>query len=313
VSTVYDTSDMDAAGEVMCTQYTSMRLSTRGQRRGLRITQDRLGPIRLDRTTFRMDFDAAGDPLESVYIGHLLDGGLRYRNGGTESAYLQGDVFSAGPPDAPLAARVREADCVFAVIPPELLGEVAQPGPGDPRPVRLTGFAPVSPVAAQRWVRTYTYARGVAADDLDPRSASLIVGLTARLLAATTLAVFPHTALLDPTAEDRHDARPETLRRAIAFIEANPQRDIGVAAIAEAACVTIRGVQLAFRRHLDTTPMAYLRRVRLHLARQDLLRADPATASVAAVGARWGFVNPSHFATLYREEFGEQPRRALER
>jgi AraC-like DNA-binding protein len=313
VTTVYDASDMDTAGEVMCAQYTSMRLSTQGRRRGLRIAQDRLGPIRLDRTTFRMDFDAEGDPLDAVYIGHVLDGRLSYRNRGTDSVYVPGDVFFASLPDEPLKAYVREADCAFAVIPRALLGEVAHTRPDDSRSVQLTGFVPVSAQATERWVRTYAYARSVAADNAEPQSASLILGPTARLLASAALEAFPHTALLDPTAEDRHDAHPETLRRAIAFIEANPQRDISIAAIADAACVTIRSVQLAFRRHLDTTPMAYLRRVRLHLARQDLLHADPTTTSVAAVGARWGFVNPSHFATLYREEFGEQPRRTLER
>jgi transcriptional regulator GlxA family with amidase domain len=77
--------------------------------------------------------------------------------------------------------------------------------------------------------------------------------------------------------------------------------------------VSPRAVQLAFRPHLDTTPMAYLRRVRLRLAHRELLDADPATSSVSAVAARWGFLNPSHFATLYRREFGRTPSRTLGR
>jgi transcriptional regulator GlxA family with amidase domain len=77
--------------------------------------------------------------------------------------------------------------------------------------------------------------------------------------------------------------------------------------------VTIRAVQFAFRRHLDTKPMAYLRRVRLHLAHRELQEADPATTSVAAVAARWGFGNAGHFATVYRREFGRRPSRTLER
>jgi AraC-like DNA-binding protein len=278
----------------------------------VRLAQERLAPVRLDRTTFRMAFDVEGDPLEAIYVGHLLAGQLGYRNRGTDSEHAPGDVF-ARDPNEPLTARVQDADCELAIMSPSLLSEVAQTGPDDPRPVQLTGSTAVSPEAARRWVHTYTYAHAIATDDLDPESASLTIEQAMRLLAATTLAVFPHTALLEPTGQDRHDVRPDTLRRAIAFIEANPRRDISVAAIADAVCVTIRSVQLAFRRHLDTTPMAYLRRVRLSQAREDLLRADPTTTSVAAVGASWGFVNPSHFATLYREEFGEQPRRTLER
>ena len=53
-----------------------------------------------------------------------------------------------------------------------------------------------------------------------------------------------------------------------------------------AAHVTIRAVQLAFRRHLDTTPADYLRRVRLDRARHDLIAADPARDSITAVAYR---------------------------
>jgi AraC-like DNA-binding protein len=113
------------------------------------------------------------------------------------------------------------------------------------------------------------------------------------------------------TVEDHYAAHPESLHRAVSFIEANPHRELTAADIAAAAGVTVRAVQLAFRRHLDTTPMAYLRRVRLHLAHQDLLDGDPATDSVTAIGARWGLVNPSHFATLYRREFGQSPSHTL--
>jgi transcriptional regulator GlxA family with amidase domain len=89
----------------------------------------------------------------------------------------------------------------------------------------------------------------------------LIVGSTARLLAATALATFPNTALPGPGVRDRRDASPATLRRAIAFIDEHVHDDIVGAEIAAAAGVTIRAAQLAFRRHLDTTPLGYLRRL----------------------------------------------------
>jgi hypothetical protein len=51
-----------------------------------------------------------------------------------------------------------------------------------------------------------------------------LMGDAARLL--TISATVPNIALLDPTIEDRHDAHLRTLRRAIAFIEANPDLDL---------------------------------------------------------------------------------------
>ena len=135
----------------------------------------------------------------------------------------------------------------------------------------------------------------------------------ARLLAATVLTAFPNTALTDPAIEDRRDAHPATLRRAVAFIDEHAHTDITTADITTAASVTIRAVQLAFRRHLDTTPTGYLRQVRLGHARHDLLAAHPVRDSVTAVAYRWGFPSPSRFAAYYRAAYGVLPGNTLRR
>jgi transcriptional regulator GlxA family with amidase domain len=83
------------------------------------------------------------------------------------------------------------------------------------------------------------------------------------------------------------------------------------AEIAAAAGVTIRAVQLAFRRHLDTTPLGYLRRVRLDYAHRQLAAADPQHESVTAVAYRWGFANSSRFAAYYRQAYGVLPSHTL--
>ena len=111
---------------------------------------------------------------------------------------------------------------------------------------------------------------------------------------------------------DARDATSRTVERAVAFIETNPDLSIGLADIARAAFVTPRAVQLAFRRHLGTTPTAYLRRVRLERAHDDLADADPADDTVTAIAARWGFTG-SRFASLYRDTYHERPSDTLHR
>ena len=103
------------------------------------------------------------------------------------------------------------------------------------------------------------------------------------------------------------------MRRAVAYIEANPDLEIGVADVARAAQVSIRALQLAFRRHLDTTPMAYLRRVRLDRVYADLAAADPRETTVTAVTARWGFPAVGRFSADYHNTYGEYPRDTLRR
>ncbi|MEV7027004.1 helix-turn-helix transcriptional regulator [Kitasatospora sp. NPDC093558] len=109
------------------------------------------------------------------------------------------------------------------------------------------------------------------------------------------------------TLTDRTDATSATLRKAIAFIETNAEREITLADIAAAAFVTPRALQYAFRRHLDTTPLAHLRRVRLDAAHRDLLAADPGATTVTEIAMRWGFAHPGHFAGLYRDAYRRTP------
>jgi anti-anti-sigma factor len=112
---------------------------------------------------------------------------------------------------------------------------------------------------------------------------------------------------------DRSQAATGTVGRAVAFIEERAGDDISVADIAGAAFVTVRAVQLAFRRYLGTTPLGYLRRVRLERAHQQLLSADPDRTTVTAVAADWHFTNTSRFTAYYRATYGVSPAQTLRR
>nr|WP_237557763.1 helix-turn-helix transcriptional regulator [Streptomyces sp. SID5470] len=102
------------------------------------------------------------------------------------------------------------------------------------------------------------------------------------------------------------------MRRALAHIDDHADRPLTVAQIAEAAHISVRALQYAFRRHLDSTPLAYLRQVRLSHAHDELAAADPEDGStVTDIAARWGFYHPGRFATLYRHAYDRSPRRTL--
>ena len=130
------------------------------------------------------------------------------------------------------------------------------------------------------------------------------------MLAAVTVSTF--TTEPERGSAGQSGAGAATVRRAVAFLEANPDLDLGVVDVARACHVSVRALQLAFRRHLDTTPMAYLRRVRLDRVRADLRTAGPGQGvTVTQIAARWGFADPSRFSAHYRRVFGEPPRDTL--
>ncbi|MEH3139735.1 MAG: helix-turn-helix transcriptional regulator [Mycobacterium kyogaense] len=141
----------------------------------------------------------------------------------------------------------------------------------------------------------------------------LVLGNARHYLAACVLAAFPTTAHLDPTPLDRHDSSPALLRRAIAFIDSNAQRDISMVDIAGAVYVTPRALQYMFRKHCHCTPTEYLRRVRLSHAHAELAAGDRSAVRVAEVAARWGFSHSGRFAVYYREQYGESPHTTLRR
>src|SRR5262249_2649614 len=152
----------------------------------------------------------------------------------------------------------------------------------------------VDQAATRRWVQTVEYATESMHAYPEAMIQPLLASAIARLLAVTLLTTFANTWTFEPQHPDRTDATPTALSRAIGFIETNPDLDITVVEIAQAAYVPVRAIQLAFRRHLDTPPMAYLRRVRLERAHEQLRDGtDGNRGTIPSIAARWGFADPS--------------------
>ncbi|GIH67926.1 AraC family transcriptional regulator [Sphaerimonospora thailandensis] len=106
---------------------------------------------------------------------------------------------------------------------------------------------------------------------------------------------------------------PAAVNRAMELFEARAGEPLTVVNVAEAVGVGVRALQEGFRRHLETTPTAYLRDVRLERVRAELTACGPDTATIAEVARRWGFVHLGQFSRAYRERFGETPAETLTR
>lgn len=105
---------------------------------------------------------------------------------------------------------------------------------------------------------------------------------------------------------DRRPAtvRPASLRRALAFVEANADSAITLADIAQAAGVPERTLYDAFRQSEGVSPMRYLRNLRLDRVRNRLIAGDDQVTEAALCE---GFTHLSRFAQDYAARFGEQP------
>lgn len=101
-------------------------------------------------------------------------------------------------------------------------------------------------------------------------------------------------------------ALPEGLARALQWLDGRPDEPIALATLAAVAGVRPRTLEAHFRFHLGTTPLGWVRRMRLARARQQLL-AGGGTASVTGVALANGFSQFGRFAAQYRRQFGELP------
>jgi len=250
-----------------------------------------------------MSYDV--DPLGKVCLCDIASGSLddHAADGAAAETYGPGELFSLSPPDRGYAGTINSARYTLTMIDPALLAEVADPDDASAT-VRLLDHRPLDG-AARRLRAAIDHFDSVVLADPDVLAHPLLLGTASRYLAAHVLAAFP-TTTARPRPADERDAHPAALRRAIAYIEEHAGADLSPAQIAAAAHVSIRSLQLAFRRHLDTTPMRYVQRVRMAKVRGEL--RDAATGgTVAEIASRWGFLHQGHFGQAYRRTYGETP------
>lgn len=101
-------------------------------------------------------------------------------------------------------------------------------------------------------------------------------------------------------------AMPRNLKRAIEYMVANISQPMSVADIAREAGTSVRALQAAFQQFKDTTPLSYLRQMRLEGVRRTLSDAAN-TLSIAQVARTWGFTHMGRFSAIYHDAFGQTP------
>ena len=169
-----------------------------------------------------------------------------------------------------------------------------------------TGFDVAGP-PGRNWTRAAVLLR----DAIEDGAPEIVVRPLEELVVGQLLAAQPHS-FSDQINGKPRPVRPRSVSRVLDLIERDPAAPLTVTAMAKTAGTSARSLQAAFAEYLGLTPTAYLRRVRLARARQDLLAAVPGDGqSVADIAYRWGFGHVPRFAAAYRERYGTAPSQTL--
>jgi AraC-like DNA-binding protein len=105
---------------------------------------------------------------------------------------------------------------------------------------------------------------------------------------------------------------PADLARALGWLRSHLSEPIDLERLAAVAGVRPRTLETHFRNFLGTTPLGWVRRMRLAHARRDLERAREG-ARVTDIALASGFTQLGRFAANYRAVFGEAPSMTLRR
>jgi AraC-like DNA-binding protein len=307
----FRTSSLDETRALVDEFYYPLDINVRGSADrfafGLDVIQ--LGPVTLGDVVFHADMSIDSGDLHAYHVNVPLTGQMWVQQH-DETAVLGPGYASGYRPSGPVNQPYISDDCRLLALKIDraaLEGQLASLlGHPIDEPLRLPLGNDLTTGAGRSLARLLALMQA----ELDDQEGLIYQPLIAGRLWQGVL-----TGLLLATAHQYRDdlerrvrpSRPRTVKRAIDAMEAEPERPFTVNSLAAIAGTSVRTLQEGFRQHVGVSPMAYLRRLRLSRAHDDLCTADPREETVANVAHRWGFAHLGRFAGAYRAEYGQAP------
>lgn len=114
--------------------------------------------------------------------------------------------------------------------------------------------------------------------------------------------------LMEQSGSERRIS-PYFVKRTEEYIHNHAHEALSVEQLAAHAGVSVRTLFSGFREFRNTSPMAFLRDVRMEKVHEELTRQS--TESVTDIALKWGFAHLGRFSQEYRKRFGELPSATL--
>jgi AraC-like DNA-binding protein len=264
-----------------------------------------------DRIRSTLGYSQTTDPFDYLLFFVVNGGSVAMSDPQGGGARLARGDATLCPTGVPVGFAMDDIDLSVVRLPIGRLEQTARDLHGVTQ-LRFDALTPVSAAMQRYWRAVVGLATGALLEPESPLAHALLAEEMTRTVAVAALHTFPNTTMTRDYVADPGHVSPATVRRATAYIEAHADVPLTLSDIADGAGIHARALQYAFRRHLDTTPLGYLRQVRLERAHRDLQVADPSRGdTVAGIAARWGFAKPSRFTSAYRARYGYAPSETL--
>lgn len=304
------TGDADEVAEYLRRVYVDhhprVRRALGGARHDSRLVD--AGALRAGATNTTLRFSTDTEPFTDAVVRVVHSGRLRCAARGEELSLGSGSVVCYRPAHA-YRIDWERAKATGVTVPMTVIEARARARADlDAGQLRFEASAPVSPELGAYWARVSAFVVRELFAPAPVLAEPLVADQVLQLVADALLSVFPNTAMSADPRRGPDGVAPAAVRRAVAYLAQHADRPVTLDEIADAAGTRPRAIQYAFRRYYDTTPLGYLRRLRLERAHRDLQAADPSRGdTVATVAHRWGYTSTNSFATAYRGIYGVPP------
>ncbi|MBA8989665.1 AraC-like DNA-binding protein [Curtobacterium pusillum] len=268
-----------------------------------------IGDERMSIRRSQMHGSLRGDvAVEGEVVVQWIDAGTATVDAGRDEVRMQPGVPTLFPVERRFDVDYRDWDQRLVHLDRDLVLDVASEQYLVDGSVDFDRSTPPSAAAINGWRRAVASSVDVLRES---GPGSLAWHESQREVARALLDLYRFRA--EPAPVGWYEHRNARVRTAVEHIHAHAHEPLTVSDVARVADLSVRGLQEAFQRTLDRSPMQYLREVRLRRAHEDLLHAQPGQVSVADVAARWGFTHMGRFSGEYLRRFGEYPKVTLRR
>lgn len=170
------------------------------------------------------------------------------------------------------------------------------------RPLCFSPFSSNNGTIERRWIGLLQMLLGYAGTPAPAAAEPIIHNLEEAVL--LHLLLEHEHSYSDALRQARAGLAPRHVKRAEDYIRTHAREALTLERIAEAVGCSVRTLGEGFHKARGTTPMNFLRQVRMAGVRGDLQRMP---GSISEIALAWGFNHLGRFAADYRRCFGEAP------
>ncbi len=308
---ILHTSDLDEARDGVSRVFSPHELTVVSAERRLDtcLSHAPMGAVSINRLRYGATVDIDVGCTNDFLLVMMPMAGVSDIRCGEQSIRSTPQLASVISPTLPLRMRSRyDADQIMVRIDRGLIERYCMQylGHGLRRPVEFQLGMDLTASDGESWCGLIRY----LVSELD-RPTNVFTSALTRVhvehLVVSTLLLAQPNVYRDDLMRPARPIAPAFVKRVEEFIDAHPDRPLTITDLAAHAGVSTSTLFAGFREYRNTSPIAYLKGVRMRRARDELKAASSGRVTVTDVAMRWGFTHLGRFAADYRRWFGESP------